>query len=525
MNTSNQVLQNCLRCLQHPLALACIALLLLNDHVFKVLYPSWLTGKLSDVAGLFFFPFIVAAILGGTFAKFMLNPNHVGRLAFGSVAVWFTLIKTLPAANDIMNHLLSGLLGYSVRLVIDPSDLIGLIALWPAWKLWQQRSHIKSQKISYAPLVLGLIACLATSPAAPTVEVVTHLVEKDGSIFALDSTNGMMAISRNGGQAWEWSDRYDEVAIPSQLKSPPVTACLPEDSQQCYRVNRERIVEESQDGGQSWSISWQLPADRFTYMERIDPDIDLGPYDILIVQWQSQTYILVAAGEEGILRKEPPDGQWGRVAVENAIPTPIKSATLSNAISTIWGELLIWFLLSIIMFSFACWIVWSENSKLSGQQLSQAVWIVFPALSPIVGILLSLLAILGLSVLFYMVSNLLQFDDRSQGILLIVFILCVGAALLLLPWIIYRALNKWKMILIQHHYPADIAHQLVWTAYFSHVSVFAAGLVAWFCWTMDIISAYGVALVSGLVLTGWITVFFLRRVKEFSHQHISALKD
>src|SRR6185436_5470958 len=48
--------------LLHPVVLASIALFVVNDHVFKPAHPGWLTGKLSDVAGLIFFPVLLAAV-------------------------------------------------------------------------------------------------------------------------------------------------------------------------------------------------------------------------------------------------------------------------------------------------------------------------------------------------------------------------------------------------------------------------------------------------------------------------------
>ena len=48
--------------LLHPLVLGAVALLLLNDHVFKARWPSWWTGKLSDVAGLVMFPLVLQAL-------------------------------------------------------------------------------------------------------------------------------------------------------------------------------------------------------------------------------------------------------------------------------------------------------------------------------------------------------------------------------------------------------------------------------------------------------------------------------
>lgn len=46
----------------HPAALASLAVLVLNDHVLKAAAPGWVTGKLSDVAGLAFLPFLLVAL-------------------------------------------------------------------------------------------------------------------------------------------------------------------------------------------------------------------------------------------------------------------------------------------------------------------------------------------------------------------------------------------------------------------------------------------------------------------------------
>ena len=46
--------------LAHPVSVAAIAVLLLNDHVLKAEFGTWWTGKLSDVAGLMFAPALLA---------------------------------------------------------------------------------------------------------------------------------------------------------------------------------------------------------------------------------------------------------------------------------------------------------------------------------------------------------------------------------------------------------------------------------------------------------------------------------
>ena len=50
-----------IRAVLHPLVLAGLALLILNDHVWKAAHGTWWTGKPSDVAGLAVFPLLVSA--------------------------------------------------------------------------------------------------------------------------------------------------------------------------------------------------------------------------------------------------------------------------------------------------------------------------------------------------------------------------------------------------------------------------------------------------------------------------------
>ena len=48
--------------LLHPVPLVAIAVLGLNDRVWKAAYANDLTGKLSDVAGMLFFPWLLLAL-------------------------------------------------------------------------------------------------------------------------------------------------------------------------------------------------------------------------------------------------------------------------------------------------------------------------------------------------------------------------------------------------------------------------------------------------------------------------------
>lgn len=85
--------------LLRPAALVAIAALVVNDHVLKDAYPGFVTGKLSDVAGLWFFPLFVQAVaevlgLARPGARPVLIAAAIGT------AVGFLLTKTWTPAND-----------------------------------------------------------------------------------------------------------------------------------------------------------------------------------------------------------------------------------------------------------------------------------------------------------------------------------------------------------------------------------------------------------------------------------------
>jgi hypothetical protein len=114
--------------LLHPAALAAMVLLALNDHVLKGRAPGWLTGKLSDFAGLLFFPLLLTA--GWNTARWALRrpwrlTSRALVIAVVATGIGFTIWK------------LGGVLG-AVR---DPSDLAALVMLAPAYAIG--RSEIR----------------------------------------------------------------------------------------------------------------------------------------------------------------------------------------------------------------------------------------------------------------------------------------------------------------------------------------------------------------------------------------------
>ena len=134
-----------------------MAVLALNDHVLKGadLLPSWLTGKLSDFAGLLFFPLLLQALvevvtaLGGWYR----GPNN--RLLMGLMAltaVTFSAVQCFEPAGHAYSWALAWIQWLPQTLAgapssplapvahyADLSDTLGLVSLWGAYAagLWR----------------------------------------------------------------------------------------------------------------------------------------------------------------------------------------------------------------------------------------------------------------------------------------------------------------------------------------------------------------------------------------------------
>ena len=86
--------------LLHPMVIGAIAIFIVNDHVLKPAAPGWLTGKLSDVAGLIFFPVLAAAVAELIWPTARRHPNATLMVAACLTGLTFIVMLLVPAGGD-----------------------------------------------------------------------------------------------------------------------------------------------------------------------------------------------------------------------------------------------------------------------------------------------------------------------------------------------------------------------------------------------------------------------------------------
>ncbi len=185
--------------LVHPVTIAALVLLLVNDHVLKAAAPGLLTGKLSDVAGLVMTPPVLALVLA--VGAPWLTPNIRAVLAVATVGAAFAAVKASQPVAEYASALWSVVNGPSV-VRADQADLITLPALGLAWWTWS---------LARAGVDLGrwarLVGVLVVLPTASMAIVATSAPQYDDAVEIVE-WRGRLVVGI--GNAWHKGARDAE---------------------------------------------------------------------------------------------------------------------------------------------------------------------------------------------------------------------------------------------------------------------------------------------------------------------------
>ena len=167
-----------------------VLVLAINDHVLKTAWPGFVTGKLSDVAGVVMVALLVTALTGRA------------TIGFWATAIGFAALKTVSAVAMMVTPVLGG------RTRTDPTDLIALIVLIPVWFWARDRSISPRDHDSAWLLPLQIVAIsaavFATTATSCEEQGVIRLAAVDGVAYATTVTD--VYESNDGGVTWAKSN-------------------------------------------------------------------------------------------------------------------------------------------------------------------------------------------------------------------------------------------------------------------------------------------------------------------------------
>lgn len=116
-----------LRFFIHPVPLAAVVLLGVNDHYLKYQYPGFITGKLSDFLGLFYFPLFLSALI---LVITLYRVAFTKRLLVTAIIITdviFCSLKLNPFLSENFVNFFSQHF-FKINVQNDPTDVIALFS-------------------------------------------------------------------------------------------------------------------------------------------------------------------------------------------------------------------------------------------------------------------------------------------------------------------------------------------------------------------------------------------------------------
>ena len=204
--------------LLHPVALAALFTLALNDHVLKHVCPGVVTGKLSDFAGVVFLPLFLHALLELWCAQVRRQPLTVAvgdRVLLGCIAVslltvalpevwhpaelayryglgalrWPFRVLWALVAGDVPPPL------RPVRATADVTDLLAMPMGFVAW-LVGRRGTQRAQSRLPAKLVTGIFLGLLLTPGQASAASQPYM--HDGFYLSAEAGPGLVWADSSG---------------------------------------------------------------------------------------------------------------------------------------------------------------------------------------------------------------------------------------------------------------------------------------------------------------------------------------
>lgn len=315
-----------------PWFIVAVVVLAFNDHVLKGVWPGWVSGKLSDVAGVVVIGTLLAVLSGPTWGVVL-------------AGVGFAALKTVPGVAELAAPLLGG--GVALR---DPSDLIALGALPLLWWLLRHERpelHNRDRRGRQAiGLVAAVLATTATSQASPHYVI---LGSGTGAVYArVDPGSGfddVFLASTDGGRTWARTPAPASSAVDWDLQRPgseiAAQVCAADDT--CFRIrfgeNGTQVVERSETG-LSWQVDGELPYN-------VQPDLAID---------SASSDRVVALGSERTVLSRRAAGDWMEVDLAPLAAPPAWQLAVVTTMASSNGVIATFFIALLLILLLVPWL-------------------------------------------------------------------------------------------------------------------------------------------------------------------------
>lgn len=134
----------------HPWPLLAVVLTAVNDHYLKSHFSGVVTGKLSDFAGLFYFPLFISAVVVLLVRLFRKDYVFNRKLLLAAIIITdviFCLLKLNVQAQALFVNWFSSNV-FSIAVTRDVTDLVALISSGICYLFARQFFQTDDQKIT-----------------------------------------------------------------------------------------------------------------------------------------------------------------------------------------------------------------------------------------------------------------------------------------------------------------------------------------------------------------------------------------
>ena len=332
----------CASALTHPVTIASLVVLLLNDALFKSLWPdSWVTGKLSDLAWVVFASPLLAFVLSLFLGRWLFGRRAVIVTAYVGLPALYAAFNTFEPVHDRILWGLSLVSGGTAGSPLDPTDsLVIPVGLGIAGWVWCRRPVGPDRlRVRLALLAAGVatFATVATDHPGADFGLRNVGIASDGTVVAAARTHGRSFHHRSndGGLSWTPDNRRaDKIAWGGSKVGTPLGM---------YMIKGSRIVVVTADNRREivYTAAY-LQNDANVWMQKNTTtslgDRELGTEPYSVVYDERSGNVIVAMGLQGVLVGTP-DGQWSRVAVGRHSPTdfsPSSKALQLLSSTSVW---------------------------------------------------------------------------------------------------------------------------------------------------------------------------------------------